>query len=231
LMLPYKLGGTAKLKIGLPSAAIFEDAYLDGNKAKFAMDFPLMARLGVEVRPVPYLRVEGAFVWEQWSRQKSISLKPSEPIFMRNVTGITDYQIGDVEIDRNMRDIWSLRGGLELFVPDSWQPAIFRQFKSAVRVGVTYEKGAFSKSAMTPLTLDSDKWVLSAGNSFNFLTERLRLDGVIGYMFMADPKVRNSNILQPSSIRPAPEDRTALGNGDYKMGALYIGGGMNILLK
>ena len=229
LMLPYELKGTAKLGFDTPSAAVFQDAYLSGKKADFAMKFPLTVRVGSEIRPVPYLRMEGAFVWEQWSSQKNISVSPSERIFLRNVTGITDYQIGDLKIPRNMKDAWSVRGGLELFVPDRWQPVVFKKLKVTIRGGLAYEKGAFSNNAMTPLTLDNDKVVISGGNSFN-IHKKVRLDGVIGYMFITDPKVRNSDIRQPSSIRPEPGDLTVIGNGNYKMDALYIGGGLTIKL-
>jgi long-subunit fatty acid transport protein len=229
VMLPYQLRGNAKLGLEMPSAAVFEDAYLDGDKADFKMDFPLTVRVGSEIRPVPYLRMEGAFVWEQWSTQKEITVTPSEPIFLRNITGITDYEVGQLAIPRNMRDAWSVRGGFELFVPDRWQLATLKKLKVTIRGGLAYEKGAFAKNAMSPLTMDSDKIVLSAGNSFN-IHKRVRMDGVIGYMFMADPQVRNSGIRQPSSIRPEPGDRTAIGNGNYKMDALYIGGGLTFKL-
>lgn len=229
VMLPYELRGTAKLGLDMPSAAVFQDAYLSGSKADFAMKFPLIVRVGGEIRPVSFLRMEGAFVWEQWSSQKNINVNPSEPIFLRNITGITDYQVGDLKIPRNMKDAWSIRGGYELFIPDRWQLASLKKLKVAIRGGLAYEKGAFSNSAMTPMTLDSDKIVLSAGNSFN-IHKKVRLDGTIGYMFMMDPKVRDSAVLQPSSIRPEPNDRTALGNGNYKMDALYIGGGLTVKL-
>jgi long-chain fatty acid transport protein len=229
LMLPYQLRGRAELGLEPPSAAAFDDAVFTGSRADFSMKFPTIVRIGSELRPTRYLRMEGAFVWEQWSRQRSIDISPREDIHLRGITGIDDYQIGVLRIPRQMRNAWSVRGGYELFVPDKWMPASLKKLKWAIRGGLAYEKSAFSPSTTTPLTLDSDKIVLSGGQSFN-IHEKVRLDGTIGYMFMTDLQVRDSSIYQPTSIRPRAVDATPLGNGNYEMDALYIGGGLTLQL-
>lgn len=228
--LPYTLRGKATLDLTPPSGAVFEDAYFTGNKATFELDFPTILRLGSEIRPVEFLRMEASFVWEQWSRQHSLDVTPSEDIYLRNITGISDYQIGALHIPRKMRDTWSIRGGYELFLPDQYAAKFLKRLRMSFRGGLAYERSAFSHSTTTPMTLDSDKIAISGGMSF-YVHRMVRLDSAIGYMFMKELKVRDSSITQPTSLRPAPSNATALGNGNYDMDALYIGGGLTVVLK
>jgi long-chain fatty acid transport protein len=229
LSLPYTLRGKATLGLTPPSGAVFEDAYFTGDQATFELDFPTIVRLGSELRPVEFLRMEAAFVWEQWSRQQSLDVTPSEDIYLRNITGITDYQIGTLHIPRKMQDTWSIRGGYELFLPDQYAAKFLKPMRLSFRGGLAYERSAFSTRSTTPMTLDSDKVALSAGMSF-YVQRKVRLDGTIGYMFMKDLKVRDSTVRQPTSIRPSPSSATVLGNGNYDMDALYIGGGLTVVL-
>ncbi len=223
LMLPYKLKGKADLGLTLPTAGIFDGASLTGSKkGDFAINFPLIMRFGSELRPVKALRMEGAFVVEQWSSQKEIKVDASN-LQIQNVAGIGTYDVGPISIKRNMRNTWSLRGGMEIFVPRRWSPW---GLKWALRGGLAYEKGAFNSAAMTPLTLDSDKVVLSGGFGVN-LHKRVRFDTVLGYMFMKDMNVKDSAIRQPQAIRPTQADYgSPLGNGKYKMDALFLGGAL-----
>jgi long-chain fatty acid transport protein len=229
LMLPYELKGTAKLTTRLPESPVFENASVQGDKAEFGMKYPLIVRVGSELRPVPALRMEAAFVWEQWSAQKSIDVTPDN-VRMINVLGIGDYDVGPIKIPRSMNDVWSIRAGYELFVPPQWLGGGFRQLDFALRGGLAYETSAFSNRTLTPLTLDSDKFLISGGFSLN-LTSRLRFDTAIGYYRMADPKVRNSELVRPAAIRPASQaDSFTLGNGSYKMEAFFLGGGFSYRL-
>ncbi|MDB4986085.1 MAG: hypothetical protein JWN04_1263 [Myxococcaceae bacterium] len=224
VMLPYELKGSANLNIKLPSAPIFNDAHLSGSKADVGINFPLIVRVGSELRPIKAVRLEGAVVWEQWSAQKEIEIKPHN-VNINNVTGVGNYAVGPVTIPRDMNNVWSIRGGYEIFVPHRYSPW---GLKWVMRGGLAYEKGAFKKSAMTPLTLDSNKVILSGGFGVN-LHKRVRFDSVAGYIFMADPKVRDSDITQPQAIRPTTNGfGTPLGNGNYKMDALFLGGGFAV---
>jgi long-chain fatty acid transport protein len=223
-MLPYRLEGEAKLDVNVPQAPIFRNAVIVGNKADIGLDFPTIVRVGSELRLAKVIRMEGSFVWEQWSRQREITITPKN-MQIQNVIGIDDYDIGPVSLPRKMRNTWSLRGGYEFFVPLRYSPF---GTKFVMRGGLAYEKGAFASSAMTPLTLDSDKWVLSGGLGIN-LHKRVRFDTVAGYVFMKNMKVRDSEIEQPQAIRPTSNGfGTKLGNADYKMDALILGGGFAV---
>jgi long-chain fatty acid transport protein len=229
-MLPYEMRGTAKLDVKVPSHPLFDNAYLDGNEAELTgFKFPLIARVGAEVRPVPYLRLETAFVWEQWSKHKALVLEPQD-VTMRNVRGITDYALDTVTVTRNMRDTWSVRGGYEIFVPDSWLLAPLRGLGLVMRGGLAYERNAFAAADMTPFTLDADKVLLSGGMGFQ-IAKRARMDSAIGYYWMKDLRVTNSQTEQLTSIRPSASEPSLVGNGTYEMSALYLGGGFSIDLN
>lgn len=224
--LPYTLKGSGTMKTRLPESVLFEDATVSGNKLDFAMKMPTILRVGSEIRPVRALRMEGAFVWEQWSRQKSIDISPKN-VEIQNITGIDNYQIGKVSLQRNMRNTISVRGGFEAFLPESVVGRFFKKQRFTMRGGLAWEKGAFDSKAMSPLTLDANKVLITGGLSVD-LAKWLRFDTSAGYIWMQDPKVRNSQIRQPAALRPDYVDASVIGNGDYEMEAFFLGGGFAI---
>jgi long-chain fatty acid transport protein len=82
---------------------------------------------------------------------------------------------------------------------------------------------------MSPLTLDTNKVLITGGLSID-LAKWLRFDTSAGYIWMQDPKVRNSEIRQPAALRPGYIDASVIGNGDYKVEAFFLGGGFAIRL-
>jgi long-chain fatty acid transport protein len=213
LLTPYTLSGEATLRVRLPSAAAFDGARVDGDRARTALDFPWILRAGVEVRPLAGLRIEAAVVGELWSRQQSLTITPQD-IWLRDVLALGDYQIGAVSIPRAMRDTLSLRLGGE-----------YVRGPVGVRAGVAYENGAFDDATLTPLTLDSDKVTLALGVSIE-VTRGLFLDVSYQHFFLRDRAVRNSAVPQPNPIRPMPADPVYVGNGDYEMEVDTFGVGL-----
>lgn len=229
VMLPYELHGKGHLDTKLPSSAVFENASVQGDEAQFGMKYPLIVRVGSELRPSQWLRMEAAFVWEQWSVQETIDVRPQD-MRMLGVVGIGDYDVGPIKMPRSMNDVWSIRGGYEFFFPRSWMESGFKQLNLTLRGGLAYETSAFRESTLTPLTLDADKILISGGLSLN-ITARLRFDTAIGYYRMTDHKVRNSELERPAAIRPPSQaDTFMLGNGNYKMEAMFLGGGFVLRL-
>lgn len=223
--LPYSLKGDAKLGLELPDSPLFENASVRGDRATMELKFPWIYRVGAEIRPADWLRMEGAFVYEGWSRQSDIPVNPKN-VQMMNIRGIGNYDIGPMSIQRKMRDTWSIRGGYEAELPEEW----FWDLKVKMRGGLAYERGAFTSKTLTPMTVDTDKVILTGGFGINF-TDTIRMDGVAGWIFMQDPKVRNSQITAPAAIRPELQSSQAIGNGNYKAEAFYIGGGFSFMLE
>ncbi len=204
VLTPYSLEGTATLRVRLPSAAAFDGARVDGDRAATSLDFPWILRAGAELRPLPGLRVEAAVVGEFWSRQQALTITPQD-IWLRDVLALGDYEIGTVTIPRQMRDTLSVRLGGE-----------YTRGPVGVRAGLAYENGAFDDATLTPLTLDSDKVTLALGLSVE-VARGLFLDASYQHFFLRDRVVRNSAVPQPNPIRPTPADPVYVGNGDYAM--------------
>jgi long-chain fatty acid transport protein len=132
---PSTIKGSGTMKTRLPNSVLFEDAVVSGNKLEFEMKMPAIIRVGSEIRPVRNLRMEGAFVWEQWSRQKSIDITPKN-VEIQNISGIDNYQIGKVSLARNMRNTISVRGGFEAWLPQWLVGRVFKKRRFAMRGGL-----------------------------------------------------------------------------------------------
>jgi long-chain fatty acid transport protein len=226
VMLPYTLRGVGKADIKLPTNPIFEDASVQGDKAKLSIKFPTIVRFGSEIRLVSWLRMEGAVVWEQWSRQKNIDVELTG-VSLQNVNGIGDYKVGNVQLPRNMNNSWSIRGGFEATIPRRWVGNIDFQ----MRGGLAYEKGAFDTKNVSPLTIDPNKTILSGGLTLG-LAKWLRFDTVAGLIFFKDLDARDNQIRQPTAIRPPLASfQSVIGNGKYEQFAFFLGGGFRVILE
>jgi long-subunit fatty acid transport protein len=187
-----------------------------------------VVRAGIEVRPLEALRIEADFVYEGWSRQKELRISPRN-IAIENALGIPLYEVGDIAVPRQMRDVYSLRLGLEA-QPLDVLPLI-------VRLGFMVERGAFPTKTLTPLTLDSDKALLSLGGSIE-VSEDLWIDLLYAHLFMKDVRVRDSivfpqNPLRPAQSAPPPDEpqpdlgrAEPVGHGNYGLEADLLGLGV-----
>lgn len=217
---PFAIRGNADLRVRVPSAAIYENASVESGNggaptADVRIPFAWVLRTGVEVRPVPDLRIEAGFEIQGWKRQQDIRISPND-VYLRNVLAVGDYQVGTVTIPRHMRNTYAARLGAE-----------YQLGPVALRAGVTYETGAFSSRYLNAMTLDSEKLIFSGGIGIR-VARGIHLDGMIAYSAMRDMQVRDSAVPQPNPIRPEASSGTYIGNGDYDMSALLIGGGLRV---
>ncbi|MDB4987483.1 MAG: rane protein in aromatic hydrocarbon degradation [Myxococcaceae bacterium] len=225
MMLPYTLRGVGSASVKLPTNSVFDDASVHGDKAKLSIKFPTILRWGSEIRLISWLRMEGAVVWEQWSRQKTIDVK-LDGVSINNVTGLGNYGVGTIHLPRDMKNVWSIRGGFEATIPHRW----IGKTDFQIRGGLAYEKGAFTKKTITPLTLDTNKVVLSGGLTLGLL-KWLRFDTTAGIIFMQDIDTHESEIRQPAAIRPPLKTfASVIGNGNYQQNAFFLGGGFRAML-
>lgn len=220
---PKAISGDAELDVRLPAAPLFDGAVVDGNKARLELSIPIILRAGVEARPIRGLRVEAALVYERWSMQDAAKITPRN-VWIRDAVAIGDYQVGPIEIPRNMNDVWSIRlGGSYALWEDRLQ----------VSAGVNYETSSFDDAYLSPLTLDSGKLIVGLGASVE-VKDGLWLDVSYAHVFIQDREVRDSRVPQPNPIRPPrnPDiDPNAggavyVGNGDYQMEADIVGVGL-----
>jgi long-chain fatty acid transport protein len=243
LMLFYRLKGEATLDVELPNAPLFGEAEscrgaarannpdcarIRGDRADVALDFPLVARMGIELRPLEALRVEVDVVYEGWSRQREMSLTPRN-VAIENAVGIPLYEVGEIAVPRRMRDVYSLRLGVEAS-PLAALPLV-------VRAGLLAERSAFPSRTLTPLTLDSDKALLALGLGYE-VRDGMWLDVLYAHLFMRNVSVRDSIVYPQNPLRPARSDTAPgdpqpdlgrpepVGNGDYAMEADLVGLGL-----
>jgi long-chain fatty acid transport protein len=243
VMLPYTIQGEAKLDVQLPNAPLFgssdcgdlksreersDCAKVRGNKADVGLDFPLVMRLGAEVRPLDTLRLEAGIVIERWSTQRELSVDPKN-IAIIDALGIDRYEVGPIAVKRDMQDVFSLRLGGE-YAPVKDLPLV-------TRLGFIFENSAFADRTLTPLTLDSQKLLVGVGASYG-VTEGMWVDVLYAHMFMKNLQVRDSDVYPQNPLRPPPEPAPAgdpqpnlgqpepVGNGNYAMEADLIGLGL-----
>ncbi len=243
VMLPYTIEGEAKLDVQLPTASLFgpsdcgnleqresrpDCAKVRGNKADVGLDFPLIARLGAEIQPIQNLRVEAGVVYEGWSRQKELRIKPKN-VTIVDALALPEYEVGPIAVQRQMQDVFSLRLGGEYAFAES--------LPLVVRTGLIFENSAFSDRTLTPLTLDSQKLLVGVGASYQ-VTDGMWLDVMYAHMFMKDLVVSSSEVYPQNPLRPRPTPAGAgdpqpqlgqpepIGNGAYTMEADLVGLGL-----
>ncbi len=231
---PFNLEGSALIQVRPPGAAAFQGAEVvnrragcnheragepcrDDTRADVQLEFPWIVRFGVEVRPLPELRLEASVVWETWSLQDEARIHPSDVWIEDALGGALDYQVGPMNIPRNMSDTVSVRVG----------GAYTIERAVTVRLGGYWENGAFSDPYLTALTIDSDKVLASAGVGIHVSPE-VTIDIAAGYLWLASRQVRDSMVPQANPIRPpaSAAETIYVGNGDYSMTAPFFGLGV-----
>ncbi len=253
VMTPYALSGTAQIQVRVPSSATFNGAFVRSREGSCAgvtdqeiqsavaaggshpcqhtradlnVDFPWVVRFGVQLEAIEHLNVEAAVVWETWSLEQQVSIRPRDVWFAQALGGALAYQVGPLSIPRNMRDTVSVRLGGEYTIDNFVQ----------VRLGGYFETGSFNDAYLQALTIDSDKLVVSAGASVR-IDAGFYIDALVGYAHLFPHNVTNSAVPQPNPIRPplSPSDPrmagdpTFVGNGSYTMTAPFFGIGIRCI--
>ena len=152
--LPMSVRMEGTLTAEIPPA--FESlAQLEGDRARVSIELPWFLRVGIGYQPSFFdrLKVEVAFVYEQWSSFRQILLDPSDikinspiPAFAGNVP--------IVNIPRNWQDAWSIRAGGELAI-------IPRYF--FMRLGYFYETSAIPDNYFNITAAHTDRHGASIG--------------------------------------------------------------------
>ena len=205
----------------IPSAALFEKAYQDGDQAWLDMKFPWVARSGIELR-WPKFKAEASFVYEAWSMHDEASITP-EDIVYRDVTGLSqDYRVSKKAVPRNFKDTWSVRLGGEGTIKVGSR-------RLDLRAGALYEPSAIHRSYLSTVTMDLDKVIASIGASFH-LSDRYRFDVMVAQSFSPETTVsvaeaRFELISQVRANDTDAEFRDYVNAGKYKSSATMLGVG------
>ncbi|HEY6460683.1 MAG TPA: outer membrane protein transport protein [Polyangiaceae bacterium] len=218
--LPMVVNSEATFKVRMPSAAEFDNATEDGDKAHVRFVLPAIVRAGVEVRPADGLRVEAAWVHEFWSAHQSITAVP-EGITIDGVTGLPPkLAVPPITIPRGFQDADSFRLGGEYHFKVGDYPL-------DARGGVAYETSAVPPAYLSLSSLDFPKWILSGGGSL-YVGKHWRFDGVLAHVFAKSTYVNPDQAAIPR-INPLPGSAPleAVNGGTYAASANVIGLGLN----
>jgi long-chain fatty acid transport protein len=219
-MLPMVVDSEATIQVRLPTAAEFDQATIDGDKAHVRFVLPGVVRAGVEVRPVRDLRLELAWVHEFWSAHQTITANP-EGISIDNVPGLpAKLPMPNIVIPRGFQDSDSFRLGGEYRFD-------MIGYRWAARTGVAYETSAVPPSYLSLSSLDFDKMVASLGGSL-FIGKHWRFDAVWAHVFALSVTV-DPNEAKITRINPLPGNATPeyVNGGNYSASANILGVGLN----
>jgi long-subunit fatty acid transport protein len=190
-------------------------------RASMKVVLPGSLRAGVQVLATRALSLELDTTWERWSVQDSIRIDPKD-VFVRNVPTLGTVKAQPVTLARNMRDTVALQLGGQYDLSSLVDRGLF------ANAGLMVERGSFADEDLSPTTLDTDKVMLALGLSFE-VARRFLLDVSYGHLFMRNRQVRSSEVLLPSAIKPTPDDRAAIADGNYAIEADFVGLGMRYL--
>ncbi|MCC6809365.1 MAG: outer membrane protein transport protein [Deltaproteobacteria bacterium] len=220
--LPFWVDTPAKIQVRLPRAPLFAGATVEGDQARVKFRLPLILRLGFEMRPVQGLRLELAVVFEGWAIHDKIEiLRGKNGVNLNNVIGLpSPYPIGDLTVQRNFRDTFSVRLGGE-YGGGGYT------FNYRLRAGVNYDRAAIPRDYLSVLTLDVDKVTTSVGVSIGFYG--ITLDVLYAHVFGINTSVdpQQAKLYAMSPVRAEPIDQTAINGGDYTLQANVIGLGLS----
>ncbi len=224
----YSIDSPAKFQTRLPSAALFDQATVDGESANVKFRLPWIARAGVELRPTDTTRVEVAYVFEKWSAHDKITLTPDDTT-LNNVAGFPPtYRLSSFSLERGFKDAWSVRLGGE-------QAVTIKQYRLDLRAGVSYEKSAIPPENLSVLTVDMNKVTVAVGGGIHIGT-RWRFDGLVAVVFPETVNVdpAEARIFKVNPVRAnrqtdpsgKPLDDVAINGGEYRAQALVLGMGL-----
>jgi long-chain fatty acid transport protein len=217
--MPTVISSSTKFDVRLPTGAVFDGARVTGSDAHVRFKLPHILRVGAEVRPIPELRVELAYVREFWSIHDSIELSP-EGVAIEGITGLPRrVPIPAIKFPRSFQDSNSFRLGGE-YGFDLWG------YKMVVRSGLSYETSAIPRDYLSLLTIDMDKITLALGGGV-YIGEHWRLDATYAHLFASSVSVP-ADTAKIGRVNPiagnAPLE--AINGGQYAASADLLGVGV-----
>jgi len=198
---PSRVSAPGTLTAQLPSAAAFDGAQQLGNRAQLSMTLPAAIRAGVELRPVPALRVEAALDVELWSMHDAITLAPDH---VQIQTSGGTYELGQLEIPRHYRTSFAPSVAVEWHGPGVMLGA-----------GYSYETAAAPAGTVSVLTVDAPKHLIGFGGGYE--ADGWQIGAAAGFAALADVGVAlaDAQVPQLAPLRTQPLE-TAVNAGTYK---------------
>lgn len=219
---PASVSTSGTITVQMPTAPLFQNAYMSGDEINFKLQMPNVVRAGVQYLGIPNTRIEVDYNFESWSQQQNITVTPKGTISMDNVAGFpTSYDVGEIQIQRGFQNSNAVAVGAEYAFGKVVGPVSLD-----MRGGFRWEQSGIPTDYLTVATVDMNKYMLSVGGSLHI--GRFRLDASYAHIFApdvfvppGDAKVHGVNI-----IRANPTVPLAVNGGTYTAAANIVGIGL-----
>jgi long-chain fatty acid transport protein len=207
---PSKVSATGTFESRLPASAFFQGAKVVGSDSELALTLPAVIRAGVEVRPIPSLRVEVALDVELWSEQDAITIQP-HGVEIQNAPGVGTYVVGDLSIPRHYKNSYAPAIGVE------WHGA-----NMMLGAGYSYETAAAPKGYVSVLTVDSAKHIIGLGGGYEAGGWQIGASAGIALLADVDLALADAKVPQLTPIRDQPST-VPINAGSYQSRYLLAG--------
>jgi long-chain fatty acid transport protein len=188
LQAPTRVDGTGTLTMQVPTNLMFENAQVVGDQVSMRFTLPPIVRAGVEVHPIPALRIEAALAVELWSLHDEIEIEPDNVRF-ENVAGAGTVAVGPMTIPRHYKTSFAPALGVEYHTG----PVMFG-------AGVSYETAAAPPAYVSVLTVDAPKLMVGLGGGYE--SEGWQIGAAVGYANVNDVDVPLGDAAVPQLGHP-----------------------------
>jgi len=178
---------------------VLQPAGVRDDQVRIAVPLPLIARLGVAIRPTSVWRIELDVNWQRWSTFKQLDVDFVHEYELLPTPGANLY---DVHVVNAWRNTWTARLGAEA---TPWTTPI------ALRAGLIFDQSPIDDRHFGLLTPDSDKLGVTAGVRWSRPVGRGHFDFDLGAMelFLKERDIAPSANGDPGSDgtilnKPAP---------------------------
>jgi long-chain fatty acid transport protein len=218
----FNVSTQADFHMTIPGAGAFNGAEFSPKTphGTLAFKLPQTLRTGVEVRPIEGLRVELAFIWENWAAHDVVHLDFGNATL--NNPAIPPISLGKMAVTRGFQDTYSLRIGSE------YTPRWLASRALTLRFGAMYEPSAIPPQYLSAVSVDLDKFIASTGASYR-ISKNCYVEATYAHVFMATRTVTNSQVFQQNPTIKQPVG-AAIGNGTYSSHADIFGLGFRVNL-
>jgi long-chain fatty acid transport protein len=182
-----------------------EVTYTDDDVA-LAIALPHVARVGLAVRPVPTVEIEGAVVWQGWSSLADIEITDIDIEVASDspLVPADQRQVDDrIVLPAGLRDTVSLRLGAEWRADDLLR----------LRVGGFRESGALRDDEISVALVDPWKVQIGGGASAFTRSQRFRLDLAAAALFFPTLTITDSTVRQIDAGVLDDVEPAVVGNG------------------
>ncbi|HEX3759429.1 MAG TPA: outer membrane protein transport protein [Kofleriaceae bacterium] len=207
---PSRVSATGKFMSRLPSSAFFNGARVVGDESDLSFTLPAVIRAGVELHPMPELRVEAALDAELWSMHDAIDITP-HGIRIENAPGVGTYTVGKIAIPQKFKNSFAPSIGGEWHGPNY-----------VVGAGYSYETAAAPADYVSVLAVDSAKHLIGIGGGYE--AGGWQIGGSLGVVLLSEVQVAlaDGKVTQLTPLRDQPSS-VVINAGSYKSHYLIAG--------